>query len=310
MKRTKLSRLMSVVLAGTMVMGCISLSTYAEEVIGDVEEISVSVEEIAENETEVIEDNFFADEEEIIVADEEEILGDASDDADVQEPTDEMIGEDGEQLLDLSGMLDGANMEAYLADGINLQAAMATITLNYETYTLNTAGETVLLTANVATMNPVAAEVEETEDTTEAENGDEEAMIMPEAEVTAEYNVSWISSDESVATVDEMGMVAAVSSGQAIITCTLDENPNVMATCLVVVNTDCTLQEHVHSREECFVRELICNHTSEDEHTADCYLNKFVCGLEEHVHDENCFENTMFDEATEQEMFDGVSVIE
>lgn len=306
MKRTKLSRFMSVVLAGTMIIGCISLSTYAEELVVDVEEITESINEIAE-------ENVSTEEEEIIVAEEEEILGDSSNDIDVQEPTDETIedvNESDEQLLDLSGMLDGANMEAYLADGIDLQAAMATITLNYETYTLNTAGETVLLTANVATMNPVAAEVEETEDTTEAENGDEEAMIMPEAEVTAEYNVSWISSDESVATVDEMGMVAAVSSGQAIITCTLDENPNVMATCLVVVNTDCTLQEHVHSREECFVRELICNHTSEDEHTADCYLNKFVCGLEEHVHDENCFENTMFDEATEQEMFDGVSVIE
>ncbi len=51
----------------------------------------------------------------------------------------------------------------------------------------------------------------------------------------------------------------------------------------------CALAEHVHTVEDCYRRTLICEHVSEEEHEAECYDNKFICGYEEHVHTSTCF---------------------
>ena len=50
----------------------------------------------------------------------------------------------------------------------------------------------------------------------------------------------------------------------------------------------CQLEEHIHTREDCYERELDCEHDSEEEHTADCFINEFICGYEEHIHREEC----------------------
>ena len=48
----------------------------------------------------------------------------------------------------------------------------------------------------------------------------------------------------------------------------------------------CGLEEHIHE-DECYFRELICDEGhSDDEHTAACFNNMFICGYEEHVHEE------------------------
>ena len=74
------------------------------------------------------------------------------------------------------------------------------------------------------------------------------------------------------------------------------ENENIVDAAPIEIEDDysafdeCTLEEHIHTVEECYVRELICDHVSDDEHTADCFENMFVCGCEEHVHDaKDCY---------------------
>lgn len=48
----------------------------------------------------------------------------------------------------------------------------------------------------------------------------------------------------------------------------------------------CGLEEHVHS-EECYEKKLICE--EEHEHTDECYEMILICGKEEHKHTEDCY---------------------
>ena len=59
------------------------------------------------------------------------------------------------------------------------------------------------------------------------------ATILPET--TSDKNVTWSSSNESVAVVDENGVVTAISIGEAIITATTVDSSNLSATCKVIV---------------------------------------------------------------------------
>ena len=55
---------------------------------------------------------------------------------------------------------------------------------------------------------------------------DHQQLIAEENVVPRPVTYKWVSSDESVATVDETGLVTAVAPGQAVITCILEQNPS------------------------------------------------------------------------------------
>ncbi|WP_310604661.1 Ig-like domain-containing protein [Anaerosporobacter sp.] len=59
------------------------------------------------------------------------------------------------------------------------------------------------------------------------------ATVTPETATL--YKVKWTSSDSSIATVDENGIVKGVGLGEATIIATSDDNPNLVATCVVTV---------------------------------------------------------------------------
>ena len=58
----------------------------------------------------------------------------------------------------------------------------------------------------------------------------------------------------------------------------------------------CTKEEHIHN-EECIqeVKTLICDHTTEEEHTDDCYSTEeeFICTKEEHTHTDDCLKEEL-----------------
>ena len=60
-----------------------------------------------------------------------------------------------------------------------------------------------------------------------------EAIVTPES--LEDKTIEWSSSDETIATVDETGLISGVAIGQAVITATLKADPTVTATCLVNV---------------------------------------------------------------------------
>ena len=68
---------------------------------------------------------------------------------------------------------------------------------------------------------------------TEGETGDLTAAIEPED--ADNKNVTWSSSDEAVATVDENGKVTGVSEGTAIVRAVSEANPEAVAECTVTV---------------------------------------------------------------------------
>lgn len=66
----------------------------------------------------------------------------------------------------------------------------------------------------------------------------------------------------------------------------------------------CGMEEHIHT-EECFQEELICGQEAgeEHEHTEECYEKQLVCVMEEHVHEDACYAQE--EEAEVQEADDG-----
>ena len=64
------------------------------------------------------------------------------------------------------------------------------------------------------------------------------ATVLPEK---AHQKVNWSSSDVSVATVDENGVVTAIEEGTAIITCTATDGSGVFATCEVTITANAIL---------------------------------------------------------------------
>lgn len=299
MKHKNWSRGISFTLAGVMIIGCISFSTYAEEFINDIEdyadeiiqlndtnEINIDEGEIFIEENKASEENSLVNDDTTAILDVEEVVTESS------ENETELTIKDEDLTITIEGEVNTSDVEAQMSELSDQQKGNETIiVLNYENYTLGMAGETVMLVATVDLKNENQdTAVEEAENMTEVEDFVEETELLVTESVEENiYQLSWSSSDETIAKVDDSGIVTAVASGEAIITCTLVSEENVTAMCTITVTGECTLKEHVHSREECFVRELICSHTSEQEHTDACFVNKFVCGMEEHVHDEDCF---------------------
>lgn len=54
--------------------------------------------------------------------------------------------------------------------------------------------------------------------------------------------------------------------------------------------TICGKEEHTHSAEVCYTKELICSDTSESHiHSEACYASVLTCELEEHQHSQTCY---------------------
>lgn len=66
-----------------------------------------------------------------------------------------------------------------------------------------------------------------------AETSQLEATVTPDTTTTK--TVTWSSSDETVATVSDAGLVTAVADGTATITCVCSSDPSVKAECEVTV---------------------------------------------------------------------------
>lgn len=321
MKNKKFSRVIALAAAAALSMGCITMNAFAGEFTsgGEAEVVNEPAADLG--------GDLFGDgtgTEEPVVEDvvpEENAAGDDLEGFDLFQDGASEGTEDGAAFSDTEGVF-GDETEPE----VTTQAA---IVLNYDEYVFHAVGETVLLAATVSGVEsaeepveePAAEEeiVEEEETETEVFGAEEPVAELQETEAAAEESVEepaspaadavvWSSSDAAVAAVDENGLVSAVAAGEAIITCTLAADQNVTAVCKVTVETGCELPEHVHSFEDCLVRELICDHVSEEEHTAQCFNNYWKCGMEEHVHNEECFENTeesqeVVEEVVETEVF-------
>ena len=73
---------------------------------------------------------------------------------------------------------------------------------------------------------------------TEGENLQLTATVFPED--ATDKTVIWVSSDETVATVNKNGLVTAIAPGEAIITATTNDDSNLSASCLVTVTSPIT----------------------------------------------------------------------
>ena len=82
--------------------------------------------------------------------------------------------------------------------------------------------------ATSITLDKTEVELEATQTTTLV------ATVLPE--LTTDKSVTWMSSDESVAMVDENGVVTAIAVGEATITATTTDSSNLTASCKVTVN--------------------------------------------------------------------------
>ena len=308
MKHNKFSRFLALGVAAALSVGCISLNAFAGEFSSGAEE-AVVVEEPAVDGMNLFGDGAVLEGNDTDgapvegVLENDDVTGELFQDGTGAGTTDVVFG-------DTAGELFSDETEP---------ASQAAIILNYGEFVFNAVGESVLLAATVSGVEPVVVEAPVEEVAQEEVLAEEEADVeffavsedveapveeTPVAEAASEAPaanaVLWASSDEAVVTVDANGLVCAVGGGEAIITCTLAADQNVTATCKVTVNGACETPEHVHEIE-CLVRELVCDHVSEEEHTADCFQNSWGCGMEEHVHNEECFEEAT-DVVSEEEV--------
>lgn len=84
------------------------------------------------------------------------------------------------------------------------------------------------------------------------------ASVLPKN--ATETKLSWVSSDETIATIDQAGFVTAVANGEAIITVSSINNPNITATCRIIVRTlitDIILNENKLTLKKGEFKELI-----------------------------------------------------
>ena len=71
------------------------------------------------------------------------------------------------------------------------------------------------------------------------------AVIMPEE--AEDKNVSWISSDESIVSVDQTGKIEALNIGTAVITVMSSDNTEVKAECMVTIVKTSVAQPEIES---------------------------------------------------------------
>ena len=68
---------------------------------------------------------------------------------------------------------------------------------------------------------------------------------------------------------------------------------------------ECGIEEHIHS-EECYEKQLICGLEDDEghEHSDECYEDVLVCEKDEHKHDIVCYTGEEPEEQNEDEEFD------
>jgi len=76
------------------------------------------------------------------------------------------------------------------------------------------------------------------QDVLEINVGDNTTLVATVSPSTAEQTVSWLSSDESIATVDDNGNISAVSEGNVTIKVTSSSDSSISASCDVTVGAD------------------------------------------------------------------------
>ena len=91
-----------------------------------------------------------------------------------------------------------------------------------------------------------------------------------------------------------------------------------MIACIVVISTmyafllpaitlgetaECGIEEHQHD-ESCYEEQLICGQeeSGEHQHTDDCCRKVLTCGKEVHIHSQDCFQDRDEEETAEEAM--------
>ena len=120
---------------------------------------------------------------------------------------------------------------------VDANGLVTAIAVGESTITATTADGSNLSASCKVTVLPTLAEsitLDKTEISFEAtETATLVATVLPE--LTTDKSVEWSSSDETVAVVDENGVVTAVAVGEAIITATTTDGSNLSASCKVIV---------------------------------------------------------------------------
>ena len=120
---------------------------------------------------------------------------------------------------------------------VDTNGLVTAIAVGEATITATTTDGTNLSATCKVTVVPTLAEtitLDKTEISIEAtETATLVATVLPE--LTTNKSVEWTSSDESVATVDENGVVTAIAVGEATITATTNDGSNLSASCKVTV---------------------------------------------------------------------------
>ncbi|MBR4885855.1 MAG: Ig-like domain-containing protein [Muribaculaceae bacterium] len=120
---------------------------------------------------------------------------------------------------------------------IDANGLVTAIAVGEATITATTADGSNLSASCTVTVVPTLAEsiaLDKTEISLEAtETATLVATVLPE--LTTDKSVEWSSSDESVAVVDDNGVVTAIAVGEATITATTTDGSNLSASCKVVV---------------------------------------------------------------------------
>ena len=120
---------------------------------------------------------------------------------------------------------------------VNNKGEVTAIAVGEATITATTADGSNLSVSCKVTVVPTLAEsiaLDKTEISLEAtETATLIVTVLPE--LTTDKSVEWSSSDETVAVVDENGVVTAVAVGEAIITATTTDGSNLSASCKVIV---------------------------------------------------------------------------
>ena len=129
-----------------------------------------------------------------------------------------------------------ATITATTNDGSNLSASCA-FTVHQPT----------VLASSIA-LNQTAAELNEGETLQLA------ATVLPEN--ATDKSVTWTSSDEAVATVNNNGLVTAVAPGTATITATTNDGSNLSANCVVNVPQPTVIQDVIELNEKAFRLQL------------------------------------------------------
>ena len=119
---------------------------------------------------------------------------------------------------------------------VDANGLVSAIGVGEATITATTAdGSNLSATCTVTVTPPMATAVVMSDDELSMTVGDHSALTATVLPTTAVQQVAWFSSKPDVATVDDNGIVTAVSDGTAVISATTTDGSNLSATCTVTV---------------------------------------------------------------------------